>query len=76
MQAEFDFDEISLGSDRELLLPGAMFIWLIGQEVEHGSVKNMTKFVFRRMRVVRGRMLQEAKDNAEELAKLFSGINV
>jgi hypothetical protein len=72
--AEFSFKDYVFGSDRELMRAGANFIWLIGQEIEHGTVRNITKFVFRRTPVVRGKALQEAKDNARELAEFFRDI--
>jgi hypothetical protein len=73
--AEFSFDDIAYNSEKELIRPGAIFFWLIGQEVECRSVKNISKFIFRRMPVIRGKAVQEAKENARELAKLFTGIN-
>ena len=72
--AEFSFKDYDFGSDRELILTGANFIWLIGQEVEHGTVRNITKFLLRRTPIIRGKALQEAKDNARKLSKLFVGI--
>jgi hypothetical protein len=72
--AEFSFKDYDFGSDRELILIGANFVWLIGQEVEHGTVRNITKFLLRRTPIIRGKALQEAKDNARELSKLFDGI--
>ena len=72
--AEFYINDYNFGSDMELIQPGANFIWLIGQEVEHGTRKKTTKFIFRRTPIARGRALQEAKDKARELAELFSTI--
>jgi len=72
--AEFSFKDISFASDRELIRIGAKFIWLIGQEMEHGTITNIARFIFRRTPVIRGKTLQEAKDNAREWAKLFGGL--
>jgi hypothetical protein len=74
LMAEFSFKDYAFGSDRELIRTGANFIWLIGQEIEHGAVRNITKFVFRRTPVVRGKALREAKDNARKLAEFFRDI--
>jgi len=72
--AEFSFKDVSFGSDEELLRLGAIFIWLIGQEIEHGTVKNVTKFIFRRTPVIRRKELQEVKENAKKWAEFFDGI--
>jgi hypothetical protein len=72
--AEFSLQDDVYGSDRELIQLGANFIWLIGQEVEHGTARNIAKFIFRRTYVARGKVLQEAKDNARELSELFDRI--
>jgi hypothetical protein len=76
LEAEFSFEDYSFGSDRELIREGANFVWLFGQEVEHGSVRNVSKFIFRRTPVIGGKTLQEVRYNARELAKLFTGAKV
>ena len=72
--AEFELIDVVYKSDREIMRPGALFIWLIGQEVEHGTIKNITHIIFRRTSVGNKRVLQEAKDNAREWARLLGSV--
>ena len=71
---EFSLADLSFPSDRELVREGATFIWLIGQEVEHRTVKNVSKFIFRRTPVIQNKELREIKANAQKWEEFFSRV--
>ena len=74
LQIEFGIHDYHFGSDEELIRPGASFVWIMGQEVENGTARNTTKFLFRRTPVLRGKALLEAGEDAKDMAALFRGI--
>ena len=74
MIAEFNFKDLSFPSDTELIREGALFVWIWGKEVKHGTETHISRLIFRRTRVIRKKELQEIKENAKKWAEFFNGI--
>lgn len=82
-EAEFSLNDLQFESDKELVNIGATFIWMVGQETliieKNGRFvssqqTNISKFVFRRSRVLNSKKMQDAKNRANELAEFLKAI--
>ena len=83
LNAEFGFDDLQYKSDIELVVRGANFVWVIGQEAKllvknnyliPGPQTNISKFIFRRTRVLDAKKIEEAKNDAREWTEFFNTI--
>jgi hypothetical protein len=68
--AEFSIDEVPLG-DRDLLLKGAIFRWVVGLESRSGTRQRYSRIVFRRLPAWTQRSLERSK---AELSALVADI--
>jgi hypothetical protein len=67
--AEFDISELS-ESDDKLLQEGAVFRWVIGNQITRGGQKRrISQIIFRRMPAWTQREIDEARREAKELSR-------
>lgn len=72
--AEFDFDDLSNETDRELVSEGAVFYWTIGKSRNSaGTIQNASLLRFRRLPPPTARERQEAERRAEALSAQLVG---
>ncbi|MDV7338142.1 hypothetical protein RYZ26_00945 [Terasakiella sp. A23] len=71
--AEFEFSEVT-NDDKTLLTEGAIFTWLIGKQVVHGTQSNSSILKFRRLPRYTKKDQLRAKEKAEKLASFFAKI--
>ena len=71
-EAELPIDDLT-ESDRSLLVPGAVFRWLIGYRYIRGSKERFTRFVIRRLPVWTRDEIKSADAEAEELHNALFG---
>lgn len=69
--AEFDIADVPIG-DRDLLLPGGIFRWVVGLESRSGTRQKYSRIVFRRLPAWTARSLNKADSSLKELV---AGIN-
>ncbi|MNT28310.1 hypothetical protein D3C72_1639890 [compost metagenome] len=69
-EAEFSLSE--LPDDAHLIMPGAMFTWIIGLQWRGGQSKRVSEVRFRRLPPFTKDAISEAKQRAEQRAKLFA----
>jgi len=70
-EATFDLDEIS-AEDRELVVPGSAFYWIIGTAItESGKRMNISMVQFRRLPAWTNRALSRAAQRAKHTGELF-----
>ncbi|WP_309775537.1 hypothetical protein [Nitrobacter vulgaris] len=67
-EADFPIDDLT-DEDRQLLVPGAVFRWVIGyQRTMSGTKRRVSQITFRRLPAWTRRELQHARSRAEEMA--------
>lgn len=80
LKVKFDIEDVQFESDKELIKIGAPLIWLIGQEtqllfcdgkIKIGPRKNVSKFIFRRTKVLTTKEKDEAKHEGCKWARFF-----
>lgn len=69
-EAEFNLSE--LPDDAHLIMPGAMFTWIIGLQWKGGQSKRVSEVRFRRLPPFTKNAIAEAKQRAEQRAELFA----
>jgi hypothetical protein len=71
-EAELPLDDL-IESDRALLVPGAVFRWIIGYRYMYGQKERFTRFVIRRLPMWTEQEVRSADQEADELHHALFG---
>jgi hypothetical protein len=72
VEEEGDFSLDELDGDENLVMPGAIFTWVVGLQSRGTSKQRVSDIRFRRHTALPKAMIAEAESKAEELSKFFS----
>jgi len=70
-EGEFSFNEVA--EDKHLVVPGALFSWVIGLQWRRRTATRVSEVRFRRLPPFSADAIAEAEARASQLAELFAG---